>query len=218
MKDTDILVNANTTVEEVLDDMDSKRKGNVETCTLKDVEMIVDQLLKSLPKVNRTELRQEMMDMSVPIQKTPTTFDINEGLAKSQGYRDRLAEIYILAQKDYKIRKRCLEMLYDAINLISKEKSADKRRGEATMKYPMILLQTEAAEIFLKEVEQILSNMKVTMDGISRQASVLNMQIQLGEVRKKEPNQFNQPNYNATAEEISPGKSSNKTSFGWENI
>ena len=47
-------------------------------------------------------------------------------------------------------------MLFDANNLISKASSADKRKGEATLKYPMQILQFESADAFLKEVEQML--------------------------------------------------------------
>ena len=128
-----------------------------------------------------------MEQMIVPMQENPTTYDINDGLAKSQGYRDRLSEMLLYAQREYRLRKRCLEMLFDAVNLISKASSADKRRGEASMRYPVMVLQVEASEIFLKEIESIYNNIKTTADAISRQASVIGMQISLGERRQNNP-------------------------------
>ncbi len=149
-----------------------------------DLEKQIYAILDTLPKINRDELRDEMSNMIVNISKNPTTFDVNEGLAKTQGYRDRLSEILALAQKEYKVRKRCLEMLMDAVNLVSKASSADKRRGEAVLKYPHLVIQTEAASIFLEEVEQMCSNMKSTSETISRQVSVMQIQLQIGERRQ----------------------------------
>lgn len=207
-KQTDLLNVPEKNVDELLEELDSTKNASSQICTIGDIENLVNGMLSTLPKINKKELRKEMSEMTVPMLTTPTTFSINEGLAKSQAYRDRLSEIYIYAQNDFKIRKRCMEMIFDSVNLISKASSADKRRGEATMRYPTIVLQTEASELFLKEVEQMLSNMKTTMDSISRQASVLNMQIALGEVRRKNTDQ--------QAEEIT--ENSKKQSGGWGNI
>lgn len=154
---------------------------------LSDVERMVNQLLSSLPKINKNAWREEMEQMIVPIQENPTTYDINEGLSKTQGYKDRLSEMLLYAQREYRLRKRCLEMLFDAVNLISKASSADKRRGEASMRYPTMLLQVENSEIFLKEIESIYNNIKSSSDAISRQASVIGMQISLGERRQSNP-------------------------------
>lgn len=207
-KQTDLLNVPEKNTDELLEELDSTKNASSQICTIVDIENLVNGMLSTLPKINKKELRKEMSEMTVPMLTTPTTFSINEGLAKSQAYRDRLSEIYIYAQNDFKIRKRCMEMIFDSVNLISKASSADKRRGEATMRYPTIVLQTEASELFLKEVEQMLSNMKTTMDSISRQASVLNMQIALGEVRRKNTDQ--------QAEEIT--ENSKKQSGGWGNI
>lgn len=149
-----------------------------------DLEKQIYAILDTIPNIDRDSLREEMSNMVVDISKNPTTFDVNEGLAKTQGYRDRLSEILALAQREYKVRKRCLEMLMDAVNLISKASSADKRRGEAILKYPHLVIQTEAASIFLEEVEQMCSNMKATSETISRQVSVMQIQLQIGERRQ----------------------------------
>ena len=119
------------------------------------------------------------------------------------------------SQREYRVRKRCLEMLFDAVNLISKASSADKRKGEATMRYPIMVLQLESSEIFMKEIEGLLGNMKSTSDAISRQASVINMQVQLGERRRENPGAMDiVPQSNA--EEVTD-KNSNKE-IGWDNF
>ena len=46
-----------------------------------EIEKMVNDLIQSLPKINKVVWRQEMENMVVPMQQNPTTFDINEGLA-----------------------------------------------------------------------------------------------------------------------------------------
>lgn len=212
LKDTDISQQPEQNLDETIDALDQASNTN---CSLADIENFVASLLKSLPKLNRNAIRYEMSEMIVNVEKNPTTFDINEGLALTQGYRDRLSELINAATSEYKVRKRCLEMLFDAINLISKASSADKRKGEATMKYPTMVMQVEAAELFVKEIEMIHANIKSTADSISRQASVMGMQISLGERRQGNTKAVDVvPQSNA--EEIT-GKGSNKEK-SWDDF
>lgn len=190
MADNDILLQSSNDFEEVIESV-SNQNQNQSLCTMEELEKMVNDMIATLPKLNRNEIRIEMNKMRVPTYEAPTTFDINKGLAVSQAYKDRLTEIFTLAQREYRLRKRCVEMLFDATNLISKASSSDKRKGEATMKYPMMIIQLEACETFMKEIEQILANIKSAADAISRQGSIIQSQIQLGEYRKKNPEDFN---------------------------
>ena len=152
--------------------------------SLVELETYVYRLLGALPKLNHNVLRHEMQNMNVPVKQTPHTADLNQGLALAQGYKDRLSEIYISAMREYKTRDRLMEMLFDAYNTTSKASSADKRKGEASLRYAVRLFQLQAAENFLKEVEHILANVKSAMDGISRQISLFDLQLKLGDVRR----------------------------------
>lgn len=170
---------------------------NVGACDLHSLELMVKDILNSLPKLDRGALRMEMNNMFVSVSESPSTKELTEGLAKTQAYKDRLAEIYMLANAEYKTRKRCTEMLMDAFAVTSKASNSEKRRGEATMKYPNIIIAYHAAETFLEEVEHILANIKSTADIISRQVSIMQIQLSLGEVRKGN-------HANGLSEEITP--------------
>lgn len=213
LKDTDILNQPDKNFEDTLEAIPVKQSGTISTIV--DIENMANMLMSSLPKLNHEALREEMANMVIPVSKNPTTFDINEGLALAQGYRDRLSEILNLAQAEFKIKKKCLDMLFDAVNLISKASSADKRRGEATMRYPVLIMQVETSEIFMKEVESIYNNVKTTFDSISRQASVISMQITLGERRQGNPKALDVIPQSA-AEEVTDNKS-NKT-ISWDDF
>jgi hypothetical protein len=168
-------------------------------------------ILATLPRLNRNKLRLEMEDMTVRIQQSPTTADLNEGLYLAQGYKDRLAEIYSLAVSEFKTRERCVDMLFDAYNVVSTGKSADVRRGAATMKYPHLLIQLEAAETFVKVVEHVLQNIKSAHESVSRQISLMQIQLQLGEVRR-ESKTSNFPNNDVE------GRSSGNKELSWDSM
>lgn len=180
--------------EDTIEHISSTNSG---TCDLHSLELMVKDILNSLPKLDRGSLRLEMNGMFVTVSENPTTKELTEGLAKTQAYKDRLSEIYMLANAEYKTRKRCTEMLIDAYSVTSKGSNSEKRRGEATMKYPNIIIAYHASEVFLEEVEHILANIKSAADIISRQVSVMQIQLSLGEFRKNN-------NINGISEEITP--------------
>lgn len=210
-KDEDFSTIPTTNVDDVIDSLAGSNVG-----TISDLENIVNQIISSIPKLNKNKIRKEMENMIVQTYQAPTTFDINAGLSVSQSYKDRLTEIYTTAMNEYKTRKRCVEMLFDANNLLSKASSADKRKGEATMKYPIYLLQLETAENFMKEIEQVMNNMKSITETISRQGSMISAQIQLGEYRKKLPSDFNNSSDAEEANDYHSGAP--KINVEWDNI
>ena len=183
MNKKDILAMPMINQEDKMDDLDN-RYGHG-SCGLTDIEQMAQEMLATLPKLNRNALRDEMDAMHINIYAEPTTFNINEGLAKAQGYRERLTGILALAEREYNVRNKVLDMLIMANTVTSKATSADKRKGEALLKYSTQFIFLEAAETFRNEVQMFLNNMKATSDTISRQASVIQAQIALGELHRK---------------------------------
>lgn len=186
MNKKDILSLPIANQETKMDELDNQYGHGM--CTQSDIEQMAKEMLSTLPKLNRNALRDEMDNMHVNVYIDPTTFNINEGLAKAQGYRERLTGILALAEREVNVRLKVLDMLSMANTVMSKAGSADKRKGEALLKYPTQFIYLEAAETFRNEVQMYLNNMKATSESISRQASVLQAQITLGEVRKRSEN------------------------------
>ena len=195
--------------------MTIKEKYDNTLSQISEIEEIAEMMIKTLPRLNRNKLREELTDMSVEVLQDPTTFDINSGLAKTQGYKDRLAAILNLATREYNRRKEVFQMLLDANNVMSKASSADKRKGEAILKYKVYLFQLEAAETFMEEIERAFNNMKAKGEIISRQASVLAAQIQLNEYVKRRPEHLHT---NSEAEEIDYKTQTKNISMDWGQL
>lgn len=159
-------------------------------CSFGDVEDIGKTIISTLKPMNINELRKEIESMHVEIFDNPTTFQLLDAMSKVQEYKSRVSEILNNVEHEYLIRKRVNDMLFDANQAVSKQSSADKRRGEATIRYPMLLLQFENINSFRTEVNNIMNNMRSIGDTVSRQASIISMQITLGEYRKKLPKEL----------------------------
>lgn len=171
-----------------LNDLNEEYKDKA--CTFTDVEDIGKTILSTLPKLDFNKLRDEMSNMHVETFENPTTFQLSEEMAQVQEYKNRLSEIMNKVEHEYLVRKRVNDMLFDANQAVSKQSSADKRKGEATIRYPMLLLQFETINSFRSEVTNIMNNLRSVGDTVSRQASIISMQISLGEYRKKMPDEL----------------------------
>jgi hypothetical protein len=215
MADQDIKTLPVTDFEEKLAEVTSVYEGKKD-CTVSDLEDIAKAMLSTLPRLDRDKIRKEMQAMHVPTFQSPTTFDINKGLSIGQGYKDRLSEILSMATRECNLRKRVVDMLIEANNVVSKQSSADKRKGEATMRWPIAMLQLEAAETFVEEVSHILTNIKAATEAISRQGSIIQSQIQLGEYRKKLPADFK--NMNDAEEKPDYHSGAPKINLEWDEV
>ena len=182
------------------------------SCDFNELESIVYDIVSTLPKLDLSEYHNEMNNMDVQTYENPTTFQLLETMDNVQQYKNRLSEILNDVEHEYAVRKRTMDMLYAANNLVSNQKSADKRQGEAMLKYPNLVLQLGKIEAFRTEITNVMNNLKSIGDVISRQASIISMQIQLGEYRKKDALDFNheglaeeQNDYKSGAPEIDWG-------------
>jgi hypothetical protein len=188
--DKDLVPQKSSNQKTTLDKLDEEYGDK--NCSFAEVEQIGKAMIAALPKINFNKIRNEMEHMQVDVYENPTTFQITESMAKVQQYKNRLSEIASMVEHEYMTRKRVNDILFDANQAVSKQSSADKRRGEATLRFPILLLRFTDIESFRYEVTSKMNNLRSIGDTISRQASVMQMQITLGEYRKKTPQEFEQ--------------------------
>lgn len=188
--DKDLIPKKTSSQKTTLDKLDDEYGDK--NCSFAEVEQIGKAMIAALPKINFNKIRNEMEHMQVDVYENPTTFQITESMAKVQQYKNRLSEIASMVEHEYMTRKRVNDILFDANQAVSKQSSADKRRGEATLRFPILLLRFTDIESFRYEVTSKMNNLRSIGDTISRQASVMQMQITLGEYRKKTPQEFEQ--------------------------
>jgi len=195
------------TYTQTMDDLHATYDGH--RCSIDDVETIANQTISALPRLDPEAIRDELEQMNVAVYEEPTTDQLARGMAEVQAYKDRVGAIANQVEREYMVRKRTLDMLFDANQAVSAASSADKRKGEAQLRWPMMQMDLVNIEVLRLEVNTVGNNLKSKGDMLSRQASILQMQIQLGEYRQSIPKEYG---------ETRPDNVSSVREVGWENI
>ena len=152
----DLIPQKSSSQKTTLDKLDEEYGDK--NCSFAEVEQIGKAMIAALPKINFNKIRNEMEHMQVDVYENPTTFQITESMAKVQQYKNRLSEIASMVEHEYMTRKRVNDILFDANQAVSKQSSADKRRGEATLRFPILLLRFTDIESFRYEVTSKMNN------------------------------------------------------------
>lgn len=178
---------------------DLHEKYDGKRCAIDDVEDIANQTIAALPRLDADAIRAEIDNMTVDVQEEPTTTQLAAAMAEVQAYKDRICAIANQVEREYMIRKRTLDMLFDANQAVSSASSADKRKGEAQLRWPMLQMDLVNVEVLRLEVNNVVNTLRAKGDMLSRQASILQMQVQLGEYRRTVPQGYS----DVKAEEMS---------------
>lgn len=135
-----------------------------------------------LPRLNYADVYSELADLTVPACPTPTLQVINQELQKSQAAKDRVTELDIQMTQCVMLKDRAVDILKEAWNKFSDEKSADKRKGEALhilANFEMDLAKTES---LAKACKYVMMNLVSLQDTLSRRITNIQLQIKLMDV------------------------------------
>lgn len=135
-----------------------------------------------LPRLNYADVYSELADLTVPACPTPTLQVINQELQKSQAAKDRVTELDIQMTQCVMLKDRAVDILKEAWNKFSDEKSADKRKGEALhilANFEMDLAKTES---LAKACKYVMMNLVSLQDTLSRRITNIQLQIKLMDI------------------------------------
>ena len=183
--------------------------------SLDDLEAMTMATIAALPPVDEDAVRAELRSINIPVYDDPTPAQLSRGLADVQAFKDRVGALANTVERVYMVRKRMLEMLFDANQAVSSASSVDKRRGEAQLRWPMLQLDLVNVEALRLELTTVMQNLRSKGDVLSRQASILQMQIQLGEHRTHIPREYSELRAETEAE---GDNVAGVTTVDWHNI
>ena len=135
-----------------------------------------------LPSLVYSEVYTELSELTVPACPTPTLQVINQELQKSQAAKDRVTELYIQVTQCWILKDRLVDILREAGQKFSEEKSADKRKGENSYRlanFEIDLAKTEALE---KACKYVMMNLVSLQDTLSRRITNVQLQIKLMDI------------------------------------
>lgn len=126
---------------------------------------------------------KELQQYKVNLKAEPTPSEIIEALATVQGYKDRVTSMCIIANNVLGIAKRSYETCYDSELPNRQEKNAEARVSSVKNIYRTQYNFYKKAEEFYEACTLVLQNIKSTYETLSRQITVIQLQVDIKEYR-----------------------------------
>lgn len=135
-----------------------------------------------LPKLRIEDIYSELAELTIKTSQTPTLQTINRELEKSQAAKDRITEIDIQITQCVMYKERVVELLTDAWNKFSDEKSADKRKGDTAFRLANFYIDLVRVESVQKACKSVLLNLCSLQDTLSRRITNIQLQLKLMDI------------------------------------
>lgn len=136
---------------------------------------------QSLPSLNYSDIYEELAELNIKSQPALTLQIINDELQKIQGSKDRLSEIFLSIHQCFSLKKRAVDILLDSWAKYASEKSADKRKGDATFRLSNFIVDLAITEALLKACNHVLKNLDSAHERLSRTITIWQLEIKLGD-------------------------------------
>jgi hypothetical protein len=152
-----------------------------------DYKQVVDRIVfsyKKLPEIDYDKTYEELSQLNVKSQPTPTLQAINQQLQRVQGYKDRLSEIYKDVTRSYLFKKRAVNILSDALGRFSDAKSADKRKSDCVFMLSDFHRDLAEIEALSGTCDHILKNLDSFNNNLSRQITLIQSQLKIMDIGK----------------------------------
>lgn len=149
-----------------------------------------NEIVRGLPFGGQSDydlIKNKLSDNRINYDDSPSPAELSRQMGLIQMMKDDIIEIYANAYKNHVVRKRIYEMLFEAYMAISQKNSADKRKGDATLRLAEFSLSAVDAEAFYVYCKQIAENLESSHRTVSRRIVCMQVQMDLGELATAEP-------------------------------
>lgn len=141
--------------------------------------------LEALP-LKEEDYHQMEADLSVKkitFSEDASPNELSRQLCLIQIMKDELIALMSEAHSNYLTRKRYVDILLNAFNSISQQKTADKRKGDAHLRLFDFIKGCTDAEAFYIKCRYYFDNLESQHKTISRRITCMQAQMSLGEIR-----------------------------------
>ena len=126
-------------------------------------------------------IRKELHQLSAPLSDSPNPDVLSKDLSRIQAFRDRAVEIVRVLTNIYLTHKRVVEILTHGWPKYSIEKSAEKREGEALLKFSNFIMAASDAEAIYRHALGVMKNLESQQENVSRQISCAIVSSKIGQ-------------------------------------
>lgn len=144
----------------------------------------IHSVMKSLPDLDYDALHTELRDsdyLHIPISADPSLDELSAAAVKVQSAKDRVSQIMLDAERNSKIMKHYSKAIYAAWIRLSGDGSQDRRESDATTRTWDFAGEAAEADALYGACRSVLDNLKDKWDTISRNVSIIELRLKLGE-------------------------------------
>lgn len=140
--------------------------------------------IKVTPQLDFTAIYEELEELSVRSESTPTLQHINMQLQRVQASKERLSEIIMQIMPSHTIKKRSVDILKESWTKFSSEGSVDKRKADAVFRLGEFEQDYVATDAVFKTCMHISRNLDSFQDNLSRRITIMGLQLKLNDLNK----------------------------------
>jgi hypothetical protein len=140
-----------------------------------------------LPNLNYNKIYEEISDLTVQSNPTPTLEVLSDELFRVQAAKDRLSDILVDVIKCYNFKKRIVDILKDSWGKFTSEKNTEGRKADASFRLSNFLIDFSRTEALCKTCDHILKNLDGLQDNLSRRITIWQLLLKVREGRMSLP-------------------------------
>ena len=157
-----------------------------------------------LPQLDYNEIYEELGDLAIKSHPSPTLQMINDEIQKVQAAKERLSEIYRNVERNFFLKKRSVDILESAWAKYTTEKSADKRKGDGSMRVSNFLTDFALTEACYKVCQHIIKNLDSCHESLSRQITVNQLLLKMNDYGRRSTPDYDYEDKKVQNEEEAP--------------
>lgn len=146
-----------------------------------------------LKQLDYDALYSEMAHLNIPAVESSSIHVLASQIGQVQALKDRMSEILIDTDREFRVKKRCADMLQEGWQKFSSETATDKRKADAVLRMSAFIESASDAECLYKTAMRIMTNLDDKQSGLSRQVSVYQILQKMGDAFRGTPGSDNTP-------------------------
>jgi hypothetical protein len=156
----------------------------------------------NLPNLNYNKIYEEISDLTIQSNPTPTLEVLSDELFRVQAAKDRLSDILLDVIKCYNFKKRVVDILKDSWGKFTSEKNTEGRKGDASFRLSHFLIDFSRTEALCKTCDHIFKNLDGLQDNLSRRITIWQLMLKVKEGRMSLPDYDFDKEAKATSDDL----------------